>query len=782
MNKVLAGEDIDVYINPWANWWTQRALTRSDTPFYHTDYIFYPAGASLHFYSFSLTNNVISLVLRPWFGRNAVNNVTVLLTYLFSSFGMYLLIEYLTGSLPAGIASGIVFAFNPYHIGESPRLHLVSTQYMPLALLFLVRWLHERKWRYLVLAALFFALNALSGWHLMTFFSLWLVIFFAYYLIFDRQLPLRREIWHFAVFALLAGGLVLPFLWPLIREQLTNPYLSSSLARAHSIDLKNLVVPSWIEPATFRDGSYLGLIAVLLTGIGVWKGDQEANLWSIGALLFLLIGIGPNVYVAGHEIKTFTLPWSQVFIPILRHPFRFQLLVMLGIAGAAGYGMCVIEDWLEQFQWRAWTVTGIALLLILDYVHWPFPTTTPTVSPFYEQLAEEAGSFAIASLPSDRQPSKIHMYYQTIHGKKITAGHIARKPPHVTRFIGEGFLQSDNIADISRRFSQMADRNIRYLVLDKDQLVPFAIKEWQKNLPRSLKPVYEDQHLIVYRTDLELHPDKSFAHNLTPSVGILDAELNPDDKILQGTFMGFEIYWGAISAPERDLTVQIELLDQKGRVVQTEQRPIYPEWSSDQWLADTIVLGHYRMRMGADITSGEYDVQIRLVDSITRKAIGHPSVLTTLKVLPVERTYKYPDPQVHTKAQFDEKIRLLGYDTIRHDDQIEITLYWKAMQLMETDYVMSIRLLDPSSKAIVWQNDAAPRNWSYPTTWWDIDEIVSDTVTCKLGKVSAGRYQLEVVVYEPETGNVLAASSNSQRQAPPSGGTLVGQINIPELD
>ncbi|MCK4314183.1 MAG: hypothetical protein KAX24_00290, partial [Anaerolineae bacterium] len=113
MSQVLAGEDIDAYINPWVDWWTHHVLATPGESLYYTDYLFYPDGVSLVLHSFSHTNTAVSLALQPWIGQPAAYNVTILLAYLLSAFGMYLLVEYLTASTVAGIVSGVVFAFNP---------------------------------------------------------------------------------------------------------------------------------------------------------------------------------------------------------------------------------------------------------------------------------------------------------------------------------------------------------------------------------------------------------------------------------------------------------------------------------------------------------------------------------------------------------------------------------------------------------------------------------------------------------------------------------------------
>jgi len=42
----FAGENIDVWLNMWANWWTGKAL-REGLPLYHTTKILHPYGVSL---------------------------------------------------------------------------------------------------------------------------------------------------------------------------------------------------------------------------------------------------------------------------------------------------------------------------------------------------------------------------------------------------------------------------------------------------------------------------------------------------------------------------------------------------------------------------------------------------------------------------------------------------------------------------------------------------------------------------------------------------------------
>ncbi|HUV89501.1 MAG TPA: hypothetical protein VMY80_07590, partial [Anaerolineae bacterium] len=66
-------------------------------------------------------------------------------------------------------------------------------------------------------------------------------------------------------------------------------------------------------------------------------------------------------------------------------------------------------------------------------------------------------------------------------------------------------------------------------------------------------------------------------------------------------------------------------------------------------------------------------------------------------------------------------------------------------------YKVFIHLYDVESGALVVQQDTVPRQWTYPTTWWEEGEIVSDEIVLPLEGISAGRYRIAVGVYEPDT-------------------------------
>lgn len=769
INDTLAGDNVDVHINPWANWWTHKAWAASSESLYHTDYIFYPKGVNLFFFSFSHTNAVLSMLLQQWIDQIAAYNVIVLLAYWLSAFGMYLLVEYLTESSMAGVVSGIIFAFNSYHIAESCHLHLASTQYMPLAVLAFIRWLRDRGVGSFVSTIVLFMVNALTSWHLMFFLAMLLMLFLVHYLLFERHLAWGREAIRLMGFALLTGSLLFPFLWPLIKEQITSSYMTQMNYRGAPMDLRNLVLPLWIGPNSFEEGSYLGIITLILAGIGFWRGGRESRVWGLGGLLFFLIGIGPYPQIDGTPIGNITLLWSRIFIPFLRHLFRFQVLVMFGLAGAAGYGWVSIRDWLKEksSRWRIPLALGVLSLLILDYSPWPFPTTDFQVSPFYRQLSEEPGSFAIAPIPSNRHSAKHYMYYQTFHGKKITTGHVARTPPEATtRYITmEQLLRSP---DLSGHFDRLASAGVRYLVLHKDWswVKSSNVEQWKQGLP--LYPLYEDSQLLVYRTDPRPGRDYTLAHSFTPSLGTLYESVYPAAEVSQGELLEVKVLWALsresdITHRGRTLKAQLSLIGRDGEAFQTAIFPLSEEWAPSQRLADTLVRGHYQLQVDPFAPPGPSEVYLAVIDKCLDEAVGSPFKLNAFTVTELPREFSPPRSENTLSAAFGDQIELVGYGFQRKEDVLRITLIWHALRRMDTSYKFFIHVHKAPSGALVAQKDFVPHNWTYPTSWWEKGEIVEDEIAISLENIREGAYQVYVGVYHPGTRERLSITDTDNK-------------------
>jgi hypothetical protein len=135
--------------------------------------------------------------------------------------------------------------------------------------------------------------------------------------------------------------------------------------------------------------------------------------------------------------------------------------------------------------------------------------------------------------------------------------------------------------------------------------------------------------------------------------------------------------------------------------------------------------------------------------------------LGKVEVLLPERNFADPVVGQKAGATFGDDLRLLGYDLETGADSLHITLHWQALQRMDVSYTMFVHVFDPATGDIVAQADVVPYGYTYPTTWWEAGEVVSDQIVISLVDVPPGTYGLAVGAYDADTGDRLAIIDQS---------------------
>jgi hypothetical protein len=99
------------------------------------------------------------------------------------------------------------------------------------------------------------------------------------------------------------------------------------------------------------------------------------------------------------------------------------------------------------------------------------------------------------------------------------------------------------------------------------------------------------------------------------------------------------------------------------------------------------------------------------------------------------------------------QIELLGYDMEIGDWGLgigdwELTLYWRAKEVVEKDYTVFVHVVDQGGK--LWgQGDGVPVGGMYPTSAWLPDQLVEDRHVIRVNlAVPAGSYRVLVGLYD----------------------------------
>lgn len=499
LNSVIVGNDPDVFINPWNDWWTSTALSEPDIDLWQTDYLFFPQGAELHFHSLSHLNTAFSLFLNKFWPTLAAYNVAVLLNYALAGFSMYHLARYLTGSVLAGILAGIVFAFNSHNIYQSAHPVLVSVWVLPLYTMGVIRAFREDSLGWTMFAAVMVFITAAAGTIMLILLALLSVPM--YILLWFRS-PLRRPSRrNIIVFISLSTILLMPILGPSI-QAVSRGDSSFYLGSFQTIpaDALGPIVPRWHVWLT--RGIYVGIVPAYLALVAFGRQRRPAAIWFVLLALAYLFSIGPEVVVLTNS-TSITLPWSKLIVPILRQTHRLNILVSLGLAMIVAYGWIAVRDDLAKGTTRGAVASLMVAILLFDYLAAPFPTISPEVPAFYKDcLPSISDMSAVAILPSGRQIDKLHMYYQTIHGRKMTGGMVARSNDRILEFIesnplllaGSDYHKSTPIpADLSPSLDALAFNGVGYLIIEKQFI---DVKPWRNAM--AWEPAYEDNEVLVY--------------------------------------------------------------------------------------------------------------------------------------------------------------------------------------------------------------------------------------------------------------------------------------------
>jgi len=777
----LPGGTADTLVHYWNGWWVWRALTTGQSPL-HTSYLFHPAGISLVYHNFAWLNIAAWLVLKSWVGEFATYNLALLAHLALCGWAVFLLARDLTGDGRAAFLAGLIYQCWPFRLSQLDHPNLISTQWIPIFLLFLIRAVRRGRWQDGLLAGLSLALVGYTRWQLL----IPATIVGGVYLV--CTLPGRwaaRRRWMLAL--LLAGAVAAVALAPpvllLVGQQRTAPAdlaveeeeatMQTDLLAYLTPGGSHPVLGSFTRPAydcyyADRSGgrrfpAYIGTITLALILLGVWKARQTAFPWVTMALVLLLLALGPVLRAGGQLYPAIPMPYrlmARLFVVrLLRFPDRFNMFLALPVAVLAAHGGgAVLALARRRGRWAA--VAALYLLggaILFEYLAIPVPLQHPQISPFYAQLVAEPGDFAVLNLPIDPQKSKLYMFAQVIHHHPILQGKTARFPEGAYTYLdGHQWLRilrrfgemDTEFTDVSRQLASLAEDDVRYVILHKTQVSADQLARWRRHL--LIAPRFEDEQIVVYTTTPLAGRDFALVNELAPGIGLIGV-ITSTGCLNPGRVLEVDVGWGATVTPGRDFHVELALVADQGIVHQKLVFPLSPGWPTHEWPTNAVAWGYYALRTQSSFPTGTYTVTLALVDPATGAAVGQPVSVGQVMVSQSPCVFPAPPGAASANAVFGDDLRLQGYRVRRDGDRLRLTLHWRAERRMELDYKIFVHIFDPATGIPVAQDDAMPRRWAYPTTFWGPGEVVEDVIPISLAGVPTGVYGVAVGVYDPAT-------------------------------
>ena len=519
--------------NMWALWWTRYALVALGQHPFYTHYLFYPEGVTLLFHPLDVADGLLALPLYGLLGGDVSYNLMVLLSFVLGGWGVYLLALYLTGQRAAAFIAGLIFVLSPYHFLrlDLGHLNLATLQWIPFYILFLLKFVQQGSRRSALLAVVCLVFTALHSWYYVVYCGLLtLAIWF-------WPAPRTRFITRLGRTTIVLGAAVVilsPLLVPMVRLLGETTLVGAHDPLRHSVDLLSFWAPgppstwaSWFEDvwvayaAQHREpgaSAYLGYSVLGLSLIGLLgHARRRQTLWWLAvALGFALLSLGPQLQIDG-RLLDLPLPY-QVLADLLPAfsitgiPGRFVVMTSLALSLLAAYGLAVLAGRLPSKITNSGSVNrpstylylAVVLLVGLEYLAVPLRLTRTGVAEFYQQVASEPETYAVIDLKWD---ANFLMHAQTIHGKPLVGGWLARLPEAQAAYLNQDrldkaflyLLLGPNGANLTDPASvqpalqaALAERDVRYIIAHDHVAGPWLeeVVGWPV--------VYESETLMVY--------------------------------------------------------------------------------------------------------------------------------------------------------------------------------------------------------------------------------------------------------------------------------------------
>jgi hypothetical protein len=245
--------------------------------------------------------------------------------------------------------------------------------------------------------------------------------------------------------------------------------------------------------------------------------------------------------------------------------------------------------------------------------------------------------------------------------------------------------------------------------------------------------------------------------------------------IQAGQSGGLTLLWTTDATSLQVSRLRLTLQAPDGKVAETRDLAFAtPSFPTDQWRPGDVVREQYRLPVASSLAPGSYRLSVLPVfdspgSAASRGEAAGPPVadsahLGLVQVLANPHPTSTTPPGHPLADTLGQSISLDGYDLasdhVRPGGDLDLTLHWRDLASVDTDYTVFVHLLDASEKVVA-QRDQPPVANQRPTSSWFAGDTVLDRYQIPLPPtLPPGDYAIEVGMYQPNDGKRLAVRSD----------------------
>ncbi|MBU0762908.1 MAG: hypothetical protein KKD39_07765 [Candidatus Altiarchaeota archaeon] len=518
----LPGDVGDEYRFIWYLNWGKKSFLGFMDPF-HTDTLAYPVGTSLIFAEAMFPVSIISIPVQLISGVIFTYNFLVFASMVFSGYGIYKLVRYLTGDYNAAAISGLAAAVMPYRFAHLVgHLNLITTQWLILYIYFFTKAMGERKKFDTWMSVLFLTITAYTGFTYLFFAGVYTGAYLLWKLIvsfFNKRGNSKALNEHISVFTIVATTTLIlsaPLMYLVVSEYGLFEHPDRTFESViNSADLFAYVTPPSFNPllgpyvagvegkfSSFVSERtvYLGWSILLAAAYGVYqliksfkidkKNDMDMVFWVFFGLFCFLLSLGPYLHVLGDVREDITLPYEYItnmpVLSIAKTPVRYSLIVAMAAIISAGYGLSRIKCKSKMLVYYV-----LITLVVVEYLPIPYITNRAPNPEWAIFLRDKPGDI-VYELPG----STYSEYFQVYHDKTRLQGRLGGRMPKKTEEYTSGV---DRDSKSMGAYFFVSKYKIDYFVVHKQKID--SLKNTLEYLSSEFgNPMYSDNDVIVYDT------------------------------------------------------------------------------------------------------------------------------------------------------------------------------------------------------------------------------------------------------------------------------------------
>jgi hypothetical protein len=422
----------DYFMNIWNGWWVQKALFVLHESPYWTDYLQFPRGISLARHVLYPVNSLPQALLSAFLEPYSAINLVIFFHFAFSGFSMFLLARFLTRHRGAALLAGLVYSFCPYHYYYIAQLNVGALEFLPLAILCMLRVWRDGDRMAAAGVALCMGLLAASSSYYLVYAAVFGGILASAGRLWDPKVSLARGLGRLVAAGIPAVATVTVVAWPLLRSALLDAgdAAAPAFGGLQGYRSNDLLGYNWIGPPERLVVSWpcmLGYSTLLLIVAG-FSTVRRQRLWLLVLGVFALSGLGTSLRVAGADTGI-PLPYRLFeqlpLLSMLRKPDRCFAMVQLVVALLAGFAWRDVAGRIGAARWRTVALAAVVALVALETTGVPLTVYDYRVSPLLARLGRDASFESVVELPPFPGSSADGRYNlsQVHHGKKLPQGY-----------------------------------------------------------------------------------------------------------------------------------------------------------------------------------------------------------------------------------------------------------------------------------------------------------------------------------------------------------------------